>query len=94
MVQDWGTKPFRVVNSWFMHMEFYKFVEDKWRQLKVDGWDSYIVKEKLKRLKGELKSWNKNTFGDLNGNIDKAAMEIKQLDERGESGVLSEAEMV
>lgn len=31
------------------------FVEDVWRSLKVRGWSAYVLKKKLKMLKGELK---------------------------------------
>lgn len=45
-------------------------------------------------MKGELKAWNKNIFGDLDDNIGKAIFEIKQWDDMAESGILSEAEVI
>lgn len=29
VLRDWGPKPFRVINRWFMHKDFHKFVLDK-----------------------------------------------------------------
>ncbi|KAL5172180.1 Long-chain-alcohol oxidase FAO4A [Glycine soja] len=41
------------------------FVEEEWRKIHVKGWAVYILKERLKILKGKLEEWNKVVFGDI-----------------------------
>ncbi|XP_057426138.1 uncharacterized protein LOC130719534 [Lotus japonicus] len=36
VVQNWGSKPFRVLNCWFQNPVFRKFVVDHWSGLQVD----------------------------------------------------------
>lgn len=53
--QSWGLKPFRVMNVWFSEPGFQKWVEEEYPKLSVQGWGVYVLKEKLKQLKGKLK---------------------------------------
>ena len=62
---NWGLKPFRVLNCWFLHEGFAKFVEDEWGKINVDGWGAFVLKEKWKRIKEKMKEWNKLSFGHL-----------------------------
>lgn len=66
VMQNWGSKPFRVLNCWFQNPSFRKFVEDFWSNLQVHGRSAYVFKEKLKLLKSGLKRWNTKVFGDMN----------------------------
>ncbi|XP_057452341.1 uncharacterized protein LOC130744170 [Lotus japonicus] len=52
---DWGPKPFRVLNCWLDDHRLDAFVKKTWADLRVRGWGSYVLKEKLKGLKGSLK---------------------------------------
>ncbi|GKV05161.1 hypothetical protein SLEP1_g17203 [Rubroshorea leprosula] len=58
----------------------------------INGWSCYRLKEKFKKLKAELKKWNRDVFGDIDSNIEKAKEEIRVLDEKRETGILSETE--
>ena len=62
---NWGAKPYRVLNCWFQHKGSKSFVEEEWRKIHVKGWAVYILKERLKILKGKLEGWNKVVFGDI-----------------------------
>ncbi|XP_057421573.1 uncharacterized protein LOC130715485 isoform X1 [Lotus japonicus] len=53
--QNWGPKPFRVVNCWFDDPRFQAFVGDSWREIQVEGRGIIALKEKLKTLKLKLK---------------------------------------
>jgi len=53
---DWGPKPFRNLNCWFQDNGFKGFVENSWKDIEIQGWGAYVLKEKLKRLMGSLKS--------------------------------------
>lgn len=56
---NWGPRPFRVLNCWLQNCEFDKLFSKKWNGLQVAGWDSFVVKEKLKMLRHDLMEWNR-----------------------------------
>ncbi|GLU07240.1 hypothetical protein SLE2022_242040 [Rubroshorea leprosula] len=41
---DWGPRPFRVLDAWQQHPGFKKVVEDKWREMAVEGFAGYKCK--------------------------------------------------
>ncbi|KAL8518744.1 hypothetical protein ACS0TY_009924 [Phlomoides rotata] len=62
-VKDWGPKPFWFINCWIEHPNFKEFFENKWAGYKIEGWSGFVLKEKLKLLRQDLKKWNKEVFG-------------------------------
>ncbi|MCH88892.1 RNA-directed DNA polymerase (Reverse transcriptase), partial [Trifolium medium] len=54
--------------------------------------DHQGFKEKLKRLRGDLKTWNHEAFGNLDHNIAHVIEAIKELDLKAESGPLTQVE--
>lgn len=50
---------------WFQDKIFVQFVNDAWKRLDVQGWGAYVLKEKFKGIKKELKVWKKDVFGNL-----------------------------
>ncbi|GKV50980.1 hypothetical protein SLEP1_g57658 [Rubroshorea leprosula] len=91
---DWGPKPFRVLDAWQQHPDFKKFVEDKWSEMEVDGFAGYKCQQKLKLLKGLLKGWNKEVFGNMEAQYKQAVKKIEQVDMQNEISDLEEAEIV
>lgn len=87
--KNWGARPFRVMNCWFYQQDFQSFVEERWNRYTVHGLGSFVVKEKLKLLKNDLKAWNFSSFGNFDDNIQQATMDIKRLDDKGELSSLS-----
>ncbi|XP_057453104.1 uncharacterized protein LOC130744964 [Lotus japonicus] len=81
---DWGPKPFRVMNCWFDDVRFKPFVRDTRQKLQVEGWAAYVLKEKLKILKGELKTWNRDVFEDLNRKKKEVIEKINELEKKAE----------
>ncbi|MCH97275.1 LINE-1 reverse transcriptase like [Trifolium medium] len=77
---DWGPKLFKFNNCWLDHAEFKPFVENLWGNLQIEGKKAYVIKEKLKRIKEELKVWNKEVFGALDLNIEKTVKEINEVE--------------
>lgn len=65
----WGLKPFRSPYCWFKDKQFEKLVVDTWSNLHRHGKGDFILKEKLKGLKGSFKEWNQTHFGNINNNI-------------------------
>ncbi|KAL8524082.1 hypothetical protein ACS0TY_013881 [Phlomoides rotata] len=61
-IKDWGAKPFRFINSWITHPDFKMFIKRRWEEYKISGWTDFRLKDKLKLLKADLKSWNKLVF--------------------------------
>lgn len=43
--------------------DFMKFVENEWKKLKVDARNEFVIKEKIKLLKGSFRKWNREVFG-------------------------------
>ncbi|GKV44295.1 hypothetical protein SLEP1_g51487 [Rubroshorea leprosula] len=75
------------INGDMMMLEdegFKDFVQEKWGNYDTKGWGGYKLKENLKRLKKDLKIWNKEVFGLIEENMEKIREEITILDERGE----------
>ncbi|GLT98273.1 hypothetical protein SLE2022_157850 [Rubroshorea leprosula] len=91
---DWGPKPFRVLDAWQQHPEFKKAVEDKWREMTVEGFAGYKCKQKLKLLKEFLKGWNKEVFGNMEAQYVQAVKKIEQVDLQNEVADLEELEIV
>ncbi|KAF5192918.1 hypothetical protein FRX31_017495 [Thalictrum thalictroides] len=54
--------PFRLLKLWTTHHTFKKLVEDSWGQA-MEGTLIFVLANKLKRLKGDIKIWNKTIFG-------------------------------
>lgn len=79
-LKDWGPKPFRFFNYWMQHHSYESFVEEKWRSFSIHGWGGYILNEKLKLLKGELKSWKEKSLGKLDSSIEDKKEEIEKWD--------------
>ena len=62
---DWGPKLFRCLDVWQSDSRFKEFLSVKWPSYEVCGGGLYIFKEKLKKLKADLKVWNKEVFGNV-----------------------------
>lgn len=56
---DWGAKPFKTNNCWFNNKDLLKFMRKEWNVIKVEGRSDFVIKEKLKILKVNLRRWNK-----------------------------------
>jgi hypothetical protein len=54
---------FKFLKMWSLHNECSKLISQIW-STQVFGSPMHILSHKLKLLKGELKTWNKNVFGD------------------------------
>ncbi|GKV38927.1 hypothetical protein SLEP1_g46780 [Rubroshorea leprosula] len=91
---DWGPRPFRVLDAWQQHPDFKRFVEDKWSEMEVEGFAGYKCQQKLKLLKGFLKGWNKEVFGNMEAQYEQAVKKIEHADMQNEISDLEDAEIV
>jgi hypothetical protein len=71
-----------------------QFVKEKWRSLHVDGWGGFVLKEKLKMMKGALKEWHVAHSQNLASRIDSLKARLSALDLKGEEDTLSDGELV
>jgi hypothetical protein len=74
--------------------EFPKVVESFWAAYFVEGWMSFVLKEKLKGLKSALKAWHKLEYGGIEARIEELVVEISELDAKGEVVGLSNSEIL
>jgi len=65
MDKDWGPKPFRTIEAWLSEKGFMEMVKGRWSSYSVHWCGFMKGKEKLKHLKGDLKVWNRNVFGNI-----------------------------
>jgi len=81
MIKDWGLKSFRTLDVWFMEKGFFAMVKEKRISYPVQGNVFFMIKEKLKRLKGNLKVWN--VFGNIKTSKKMILLELEGLDRQG-----------
>ena len=78
--KDWGPKPFRTIDAWHMEKGFTGMVKEMWQSYVVQGNEITKLKDKLKRLKGDLKVWNRYVYGNLHTRRRAIIQEIESLD--------------
>ncbi|CAI8611002.1 unnamed protein product [Vicia faba] len=77
---DWGPKSFKFFNGWTKHVDFFPFVDKCWNDMRFDGNDSFVLKEKLRLLRSHLRKCNYEVFGHLNWVVDEAVKYLNTLD--------------
>ncbi|XP_058741420.1 uncharacterized protein LOC131613797 [Vicia villosa] len=75
---NWGPKTFCCNKEWFSNKEFLPFVEKEWKDIKVDERGDFILKEKLRILKGRLRWWNKMVFGKIDLEINEGIRKMNE----------------
>lgn len=43
-MQNWGPKPFRMLNCWKELDGYHNFIREHWKNMKVEGWGMYVLK--------------------------------------------------
>jgi hypothetical protein len=76
---------------WIAHQDCVNVVQQSWN-VNVVGCPMYVLSEKLKILKKNLKTWNKNVFGNVHENVKKCKLKVDEiqalLDSNGPSDTL------
>ncbi|XP_019435508.1 PREDICTED: uncharacterized protein LOC109342010 [Lupinus angustifolius] len=62
---------FKFHKMWISHQDCRRLVEDSWR-IKVYGCPMFVLSQKLRHLKRDLKSWNINVFGNVHLKVNNA----------------------
>ena len=71
-----GPSPFRFENMWLKVEDFLDLIRNWWRGIEVRGTASYRLEAKMKELKQKLKVWNREVFGNLEGNKSAALQQV------------------
>ena len=58
-----GSRPFRFENMWLKDEGFVDRVRSWWESYQLQGAPSFVLANKLKLLKNDLKRWNVEVFG-------------------------------
>ncbi|KAL8508119.1 hypothetical protein ACS0TY_018617 [Phlomoides rotata] len=90
---DWGPKPFKVKNSWFLLRDYDNMIEDFWNKTCIQGTAGFIFKEKLKLLKSELRVWDRKNCSTMEHKAEEAKKKISELDMKAEAVDLSAEEI-
>ncbi|XP_028124401.1 uncharacterized protein LOC114321436 [Camellia sinensis] len=53
--RDWGPRPFRFLNAWTLHPSFSELFINCWNNSSFSGWAGFMLIQKFKHLKMELK---------------------------------------
>ena len=78
--KDWGPKPLCTIDAWFLERSFCEMVKEIWLSYPVKRNAFVNFKEKLKSLKGDLKIWNRDVFGNIQTHKKEILQEIEDLD--------------
>lgn len=70
-----------------------QFVRSKLQSYQVEGWGGFILKEKLKQIKSDLKEWHLSHSHNIPGKISSLKNQINVLDSKGEVDILSDEDM-
>jgi hypothetical protein len=87
-----GRKPFKFENMWLKEEGFVERVRGWWAVYQFQGTPSFVLSKKLRALKGDIKTWNKNVFGNIGALVKEKVEELKILELATEGGGLSEEE--
>ena len=89
-----GRSAFKFENRWLKVKGFVDRVKQWWDGYSFAGSPSFILAQKLKALKADLKKWNREEFGDLAFRKKNLLIELMGLDAREELVSLSNEEQI
>jgi len=84
----WGLKPFRCLDVWQKYVCFKELVRTKWETYDIKGNGLYVLKEKLKNLKFDIRNWKFFVFRDVNKQRVELENIIQVLDGKDNEGEL------
>ena len=84
---NWGPKPFRCYDAWFLNPKFKCFLNNKWRNL-----PNVPLHNKLKILKGPLKTWRTENFDIMDNRISELEAVIHDLESLSDDKDLNDME--
>jgi len=92
-VENWGPRVLLMLKCWADFPGYEQFVRDKWGSFTIEGWGAYVLKEKLKLIKGSLREWHQRHSQNLTGKYNMVKERMSILDIKGETSSLDEEEV-
>ncbi|KAL8535590.1 hypothetical protein ACS0TY_011283 [Phlomoides rotata] len=92
-LSDHGPRQFKFFNHWIQHPRHKGLIEKVWSSSMKQGWAGFMIKEKLKEVKVELKAWSKVTFNGMDRRIEVKKEELEMLDILDDTFGLEEEEI-
>ena len=87
-------RPFRFENMWLKSEGFHEKVKRWWESYVFQGSPNFVLACKLRALKQDVKIWNEEEFGNIDGRKNSLLSSVKSLDELEDARPLSDAELV
>lgn len=69
---------FKFMHMWSEHQDCHRLVQEIWNR-PVSSCAMVVLAQKLRNLKAELKTWNKEVFGDVHKNVKQAQQEVENI---------------
>ena len=89
-----GKRAFKFENMWLKDLDFVNKVRGWWSSYTFSGTPSYVLFQKLKALKGDLKLWNKQVFGDVGLKRQQLECDLQFFNEKEGNSFLTSEEHV
>ncbi len=89
-----GKRPFQLEKMWLKADGFVDRVRGWWNSYSFFGTTSFIMANKLKALKADLKKWNSQEFGNVTLKLQGVLHDIQRLEGMAENRALTEEEKV
>ena len=87
-------RAFKFENMWLKDPDFVNKVRGWWSSYSFRGTPSYVLSQKLKALKEDLKLWNKQVYGDVGLKRQQLKCDLQSFDEKEGSSFLTPEERV
>jgi len=82
-----------MLKCWSDYPGYVEFVRDRWSSFNIQGWGSFVLKQKFKLIKACIKEWHQSHTQNMEGKILEAKNRISFLDSKGETLVLHDEEV-
>ncbi|KAG6743423.1 hypothetical protein POTOM_054377 [Populus tomentosa] len=92
--KNWGPKPFRFMNCWWLMADFRKMIQSFWNSISVSSTGRGNMVSAFKMLKERCKHWNKEVVGNMSNQIKELESEADSLDNLKECRDLSADELI
>ena len=89
-----GKSLFKFENMWLKVLDFVDKVQEWWSGYSYSGTPSFVLAQKLRALKGDLKVWNKLVFGDVGIKRQQLECELQAYDDKESLTSLSPEEHI
>lgn len=90
---NWGPKPVHMLKCWENFTGYKSFVCETWNSSHLEGWGSFVLREKLKLIKRDLSVWHRTHLNNLPARISVLKDRIGFIEVKGESSSLEEDEI-